>query len=102
VEEHITRILQASQADYPDDLKFLRIERVDPQTDYLNRVYEKSYNIAKNDTYMVKVLFEFKGKQLPPYYMSLPFVREAGLITINGSNFLISPVLIDEGLSVGT
>lgn len=101
-EEHITRILQASQADYPDDLKFLRIERVDPQTDYLNRVYDKSYNIAKNDTYMVKVLFEFKGKPLPPYYMSLPFVREAGLITINGSNFLISPVLIDEGLSVGT
>ena len=102
VEEHITRILQASQADYPEDLKFLRIERVDPQTDYMNRVYDKSYNIAKSDTYMVKVLFEFKGKQMAPYYMSLPFVREGGLITINGSNFLISPVLIDEGLSVGT
>ena len=57
VEEHITRILQASQADYPEDLKFLRIERVDPYTDYMNRVYDKSYNIAKSDTYMVRVLF---------------------------------------------
>lgn len=102
IEEHITRIFQASQADYPEDLKFRSIERVDPYTDYMNRVYDKSYNIAKNDTYMVKVMFEFKGKPLPPYHMSLPFVREAGLITINGSNFLISPVLIDEGLSVGT
>lgn len=102
IEEYITRILQASQADYPPDLKFLRIERVDPETDYRKRIYDKSYNIAKNDTYMVKILFEFKGKQLPPYHMSLPFVREGGLITINGSDFLISPVLIEEGLSVGT
>lgn len=101
-DNYIARIFQASQADYPEDLKFRNIERVDPHTDYLNRLYDKSHNIAKSDTYMVKVQFDFKGKPLPPYHMSLPFVREAGLITINGSNFLISPVLIDEGLSVGT
>lgn len=101
-EEHISRIFQASEADYPDDLKFIRIERVDPYTDYLNRVYDKSFNIAKSDTYMVRVLFEFKGRPLKPFHMSLPYIREAGLITINGSTFLISPVLIDEGLSVGT
>lgn len=101
IEDYISRVFEASQIDYPEELKFVRIERVDPRTDYQKRIYNKTFNISKSDTYMVQVIFSYNGVELPPYYMNLPYVREAGLITMNGSTFLISPVLIDEGLSIG-
>lgn len=101
IEEHVTRIFSASEKDYPEELKFVRIERVEPRTDFVKRIYSKTFNISKSDTYLVQVIFSYNGVELPPYYMSLPYVQEAGLITMNGSTFLISPVLIDEGLSVG-
>lgn len=101
VEDYISRMFESAQLLYPDDLKFIRIERVDPQIDFNNRVWQNTYNVVPSDTYMVKVLFEFKGKPMKPYHMLLPYVRPGGLIYINGAQFLISPVLIDEGLSIG-
>lgn len=101
VENYITRIFQSSQQDYPPDLRFLRIERVDPRTDFERSKYKDKYDITRSDVYMVKVIFEFKGVELPPFYTNLPYVRKGGIITIKGSNYLVSPVMIDEGLSVG-
>ena len=101
VEKYITQIFQSSERDYPEDLRFLRIEHVDPHTDFVKSMYKDKYDVTRSDVYMVKVMFEFKGKELPPFYMNLPYIRKGGMITIKGSNYLISPVVIDEGLSVG-
>ena len=101
VEKYITQIFQSSERDYPEDLRFLRIEHVDPHTDFIKSMYKDKYDVTRSDVYMVKVMFEFKGKELPPFYMNLPYIRKGGMITIKGSNYLISPVVIDEGLSVG-
>lgn len=57
-------------------------------------------NIAKSDTYMVKYQFSFKGEPLFPRYILLPFVRDGGLITLNGATYNIAPVLTDVGYSV--
>lgn len=52
------------------------------------------YNIAQTDTFLMKYRFMFKGEEFF-ININIPFVRLGGLMWLNGTCHLISPVLAD-------
>ena len=104
-ESYIKRVWLNAASSFPPGLVFKDICRCTPEEEYMvgagNRNGKKTYEMAKSDIYLVKLLFEFNGVQLKPRYLYLPFVKRGGIITIMGSTYSISPVLADNAISVG-
>ena len=50
--------------------------------------------------YLVKYMFSFNGKPLFPRYLYLPYVNDAGILSIRGSRWSIIPVVSDNIVSV--
>lgn len=105
VEDHIHRIFKTAAADFPPELQYAGYRRCTPQEEF-NELTKKqnaqtAYELAPSDMYMVKYLFTFQGEELEPRYIYLPFVNDAGIIRIRGSQFQIAPVLADKAISIG-
>lgn len=101
VEQYITDTFIASQKDYPDSLKFIKLERVDPKTEFEKGGWTKDeHDITKNTIYMVQLYFEFNGQPLKPFYLYLPYCYKGGIIVIGGATFALNAVAIDTCLSV--
>lgn len=105
VEQYIDRIIRCAEPGFPDGLRYVRYARCTPAEEHAvvtaKRNNRQSYELSRSDIYLVKYIFEFKGEELKPRYLYLPFVSDAGLITLLGSTFSISPVLADTAISVG-
>lgn len=106
VEAYVDRIMRTAEVDFPPELKYLGFKRCTPQeefTEITRRLSSQStFELAPSDLFMVKYFFSFKGEELEPQCIYLPFVMPGGLIRIRGSLFNISPVLADKAISVGT
>jgi len=61
---------------------------------------KSTYDIAESYLRMMMYTFKWKGKDLPPRYMFLPYVTDGGHIKISGSRYTISPVLADRVISI--
>jgi hypothetical protein len=111
VEGYVDRIFRTAAVDFPPELKYLGYMRCTPHEEYseitkrLNKqqsnTNRSTFELARSDLYMVKYMFSFNGEELDPRYLYLPFCGPAGMITIRGSTFAISPVAADNGISVG-
>lgn len=98
------RLLSAAK-DFPPELRYEGLRRLDPQQEY-NELSRKAPNrsgqeLARSDLYMIEVMFSFNGEKLQPRYIQIPFVGPGGLMYLRGSLFSIAPVLTDQGMSVG-
>lgn len=101
VEQVIIDTFIASQKDYPPNLRFVRMDRVDPKTEFLYGGWTRdTYDIAKNTIYMVRLVFEYNGKPLKPFYLYLPYCYKGGIMNVGGSVFVLNAVLIDPCFSV--
>lgn len=101
VEDYVTEAFRASQSVYPEKLKFIKLERVDPKTEYENGGWNmKTHEVTVNTAFLVRVIFEYDGERLEPRYIYLPYCYEGGFMIIGGSRFALSPVLIDPCISV--
>jgi hypothetical protein len=58
----------------------------------------REFDIAQSDTYMVKYAFRYRGETILKY-LSLPFVRDGGIIYLSGTRNLISPIIADQAIS---
>ncbi len=58
----------------------------------------REFDIAQSDTYMVKYLFSYRGEIIEKY-LSLPFVRDGGIMYLSGTRFVISPILADQAIT---
>lgn len=110
-EKHIDSVFRAAAKGFPRGLTYVGWERCTPQEEYDENTKTKNnrrvYDVARSDIYMVKYLFQFQdstGKvhDLPPRYLYLPYVSDAGTLYLGGSRFNISPILSDRVISVGT
>ena len=110
VELYIDRVFKCAAISFPPGLRYLGYKRCTPQEQY-NEVTRKRFkrevfDLAKSDIYLVKYLFEFQGPddarpiQMNPRYLFLPFVGDAGTISIRGSKFVVNPVITDRLFSV--
>ena len=109
IEEHIDkRIFKVAAAEFPPQLEYVRGERCGVEETLMEtkkrqeRQKKATYEMAPSDMYLMKYLFTFEGKPLPPLYLMLPYVRQAGMLRIRGSLFHIMPVIADRSFSVGT
>jgi len=104
-EAYIDRIMRCAEDGFPPGLKYLGYQRCTPKEAYefasAKKNNKQTFEFTKSDIYLVKYFFSWNGEELKPRYIYLPFVSEAGLITIMGSVFSISPVLADRAVSVG-
>lgn len=106
VEDYIHMVWKAVSRDFPPGLEYVGCERCTPIEEYQfytgKKNNKRTSDIARSDIYLVKYLFKFKGVMLQPRFISLPFVSDAGFITMGGSRFAISPVLSDKVISLGS
>lgn len=106
VELYVDRMFRTAEVDFPPDVRYLGYERCTPQEEYSEQTRrltntQSTLELARSDVYMVRYRFSFRGEELEPRYLFLPFVTSAGIITIRGSTFSIAPVLADKAVSVG-
>lgn len=106
LERFIDSVLTGVAAGFPEGLKYMGCSRCDPREEFEEQTRKKGarrrWDIARTDLYMMKYHFRFHDKDLPPRYLQLPFVSTAGTIMISGTRYVMSPVLSDKVISVGT
>lgn len=102
-EEYIDQVFRAAAKSFPEGLEYTGYVRCTPHEEYeeITRVKnnKRFYDLAKSNIYMVKYFFRYDGVDLPPRYIYLPFVNEAGILYIGGSMFHVSPVITDVVIS---
>jgi hypothetical protein len=105
VEDYVHQVFQAAAKGFPDGLHYVGCRRCTPNEEFAEVSRKKgtrrTFDVARSDIYMMQYLFRYKDEMLPPRYMYLPFVSDAGCITLGGSRFNISPVLSDRVISIG-
>ena len=105
VEAYLNQIFIAAAKGFPEGLVYVGCKRCSPSEDFavVTRLkgVKRSFDVARSDLYMMQYFFKYKGEDLPPRYIFLPFVSDAGTIHIGGSRFNISPVLSDRVISIG-
>lgn len=99
--EYINNIVLSAQNDFPPGLKYLGMSFISPEEEYAKLIKYGVYDVSKSTVYGVKLRFEYNGEELEPQHIFLPFLEEGGMLTISGSVFSVSPVLIDKAYSVG-
>lgn len=105
-ERYIDNIFQISSESYPESLIYAGCERCTPMEEFLEvskirNNKHRFYDISESDVYLMKFKFIFNGEMLPPKYIYLPYVRDGGIIYLNGGRGHISPTLSDKIISPG-
>jgi hypothetical protein len=105
VDQYLDEVLRSGSSSFPPDLKYLGLKRCTPHQRYSEESRKRNntrrYETAKSSLYMVNLYFSFKGVELPPKPLYLPYVGAAGTIFLGGSKYMISPVLTDKVISPG-
>lgn len=107
VEEELNRHWLQIANQYPSVLgiKYIGGVRCSPEESrrqaLRSRRSMQTYELSNSTVYLMQYHLEMNGIPLEPIYLYLPYVQQAGLITINGSRFSISPVLADIAMSIG-
>lgn len=90
---------------FPEGLEYRGYKVADPYVDHAERVRKKdprsAYEISQTDFFLVHYHFRYKGEDMPPLPLYLPFCKIGGLLNISGSMFQISPILADRVISIG-
>ncbi len=101
---YVDRLFSINQGLFPDGFKYLgnRVCSPDEMFQEITREYNgrRMGNIAKHDVYMVELETSFNGERLEPRKILLPFVRDGGIMNLNGASYSVSPVISDVGFSV--
>ena len=111
VMQFIDRLLRCVESQFPPGFTYVRTVRCQPGESYAERTRARStprggvkrrYDLARRDTYMVKCLFEYNGRNLRPGYLDLLDIRRGGRFALDGKDWHTSPVLADRCISVTT
>lgn len=105
VEKYVDDVFRSAAKGFPEGLSYIKSVRCTPLEECAFATKKKgtkqSYDVARSDLYLMKYYFRYKGEDLDPRFIYLPFVSDAGSIVISGSRFNISPILSDRVVSVG-
>lgn len=113
VEKYIDDVFRSAAKGFPPGLTYTGCQRCSPAEEFsiavrnrqtrnrMKRHSRRSYETSRSDIYLMKYHFRYNGEEIPPCYIYVPFVGQAGAITISGSNFNIAPVLSDRVISIG-
>lgn len=106
VEDEINRVFICASESFPPGLKYICIKRCTPLEQYLEITRplqpSKTFDLAKSNVFMIKLYLSFKGVELRPFYMFLPFAEPGNLTFIKGTQYMIMPVLGGKIFNVET
>lgn len=101
--DYIDRDLKASSEYYLANITFPGLRRLSPLEEHLayHPPKDKNYiELARTDTVMYEAPFDYNGKPIDKRHIRVPFVREANQMWLQGSLYMVSPVIEDPGVSV--
>lgn len=102
-ERYLDQVFKGASKSFPPGLEYAGYARCTPEEEFneVTRVRngKRTFDIATSNLYLMKYMFRYKGEDLPPRYLYLPYVLDGGIIHLGGSRFHISPVLKDPVIS---
>lgn len=109
---YIYKAFKSVERDFPKGLRFVEGVRCTPEEEFEVQTKKRqnkagksgsrrTYDVAPSDLFMMRYQFSYNGEMLEPRHILLPYVHTGGMITISGSKWVISPVLVDRVISVG-
>lgn len=105
VERYVDQVFTLTSKNFPKGLEYCGYVRCSAEEEFKQRTRRREnrcvFDIALSNVFMVKYLFKYMDKELPPTYMYLPYADDAGIIKLGGASFAIAPVLADRVISVG-
>ena len=86
-------------------LRYLGYKEISPKDEIkflFNKTSKIVYDIAENDIYLVKFMFQYGDEEeIREHYFYLPYLNKGNIIHLSGNKFLIMPVLSDKVVSIG-
>lgn len=105
VEAYIHNVFKSAAKSFPAGFEYCDFERCTPEMEYYEvskpRNNKRTFDIAQSDIYLLRYQFKFQGIELPKMHIYLPFVRDAGIMYLNGTMYHVTPVLSDKVISPG-
>lgn len=105
VESYIDTVFRSAARSFPEGFEYTPLERCTPDMEYYEvskaRNNKRTFDIAQSDIYLLRYQFKYEGRELPKTHIYLPFVRDAGIMYLNGTMYHITPVLSDKVISPG-
>lgn len=100
---YVNSVIEAIAVAFPAGFTYDGCSFATPMEEYGEitrpRDSKRMYDLARNDRYMMRFNFSYAGKTYSKL-ISLPFVGEAGIMTVRGTRYVVSPVLSDKIISV--
>ena len=105
-ENYLDAVFRSVASGFPPGLTYVGCRRCTPQEEFAEATKPKNnrriYDTARSDVYMMRYEFRYNNEEPIKKFLYLPFVGQAGTIFLSGSRFMISPILADRVISVGT
>lgn len=104
-EEYVNKIFKSASNSFPPGLVYLGYERCTPAEEFAVttkvRYNKRTTDLAKSDLYLVKFKFSYKDEPLLDHYLYLPYINDAGIFSLGGAMYHVTPVLSDKVISPG-
>ena len=106
---YLNEVFKCAQVDFPPGFRYLGHAKSTPNEEMKQSIFgqQNSIDISHSDLYMEKFMFSWSGIDtngetidLPAKYLYLPILRRGGMITLRDSTSVVSPVIVDNALSV--
>ena len=102
-EQYIDSVFKSVAKSLPPDLEYVGCARCTPHEEYQEltrcKTNRRSYDLSASYLYMMKYFLRYEGEDLPPKYIQLPYVTDAGIMYLGGTRYHISPVMTDSVIS---
>lgn len=106
IEKYIHDVWRSVSREFPPEFKYEGYRRCTTMEEYREAVRKRTtrpmFDIAESNFTMLRYDFSFEGKLMKPKFIYLPFVTENCTIHISNGRYLVSPVLSDRVISIGT
>lgn len=111
VVDYVEHVWRCAARSFPPGFEYLGSETCTPEEEYreiadspkhgtrVKRAGRGKIELARSDVFLMKYRFSWEGIEIPPRYLFLPFVGQAGLMHLRGPRYCVSPVLADPAFS---
>lgn len=111
VKGYIDHVWRCASRSFPPGFEYIRGEVCTPEEEFreiadapklggrVKRAGRGRIELAQSDVFLMKYRFSWEGVEIPPRYLFLPFVGQAGLMHLRGPRYCVSPVLADPAFS---
>lgn len=96
-EDYINQVIRGAAESFPDGLEYVSYRRCTPSEEYREITRppkpKRSFELSESNVYMVKYKFRYKGVDIRPRFIMLPYITDGGIIHLKGTQYKVSPVL---------